>query len=199
VLVRELPIEPWRFAEAARQLGATEAVAAYDTVGLFGWHGDLEQILRYAGSIRIKQHRVDVSVHYDGPDLHFVCDLTGLSPSEVAQLHASETYTCAAVGFRPGFAYLGSLPVALRGVRRLDNPRLRVAAGSLGITGSQTAIYPMESPGGWAVIGSTTHDMSHFPIAAGDEVRFVPVSSDRLADIAGTPPLRVSLDTAEGP
>ncbi len=89
-----------------------------------------------------------------GPDLDLVASGSGLSAEEVVGLHSGADYLVHAVGFTPGFPFLGGLPEALRTPRR-DTPRARVPAGSVGIGGSQTGVYPLESPGGWQLIGRT--------------------------------------------
>ncbi|HLO67907.1 MAG TPA: 5-oxoprolinase subunit PxpB, partial [Holophaga sp.] len=90
----------------------------------------------------------------DGPDLEAVARHCGLAPEEVARRHAGATYRVHFLGFAPGFPYLGGLDPALA-APRLDAPRTRVPAGSVGIAGAQTGIYPLESPGGWRLIGRT--------------------------------------------
>ena len=84
-----------------------------------------------------------------------VCEHTGLSADDVIRLHTATEFTVYAIGFVPGFPYMGYLPAELCGVRRLPSPRVRVEPGSVGITGRQTAIYPQASPGGWNLIGRT--------------------------------------------
>jgi len=100
---------------------------------------------------------VVIPVCYDsefGPDLADVAQHAGLSVEEVIRLHTSPTYLVYFLGFTPGFAYLGGLPEPLH-TPRLATPRISVAAGSVGIAGSQTGIYPVDSPGGWRLIGRT--------------------------------------------
>ncbi|CAD6539428.1 5-oxoprolinase subunit PxpB [Paraburkholderia metrosideri] len=123
---------------------------------------------------------VEIPVHYGGefgPDLQAVADHTGLSVSEIVQRHSSGEYVVFFLGFQPGFAYMGGLEAALHTPRRAS-PRLEVPAGSVGIGGEQTGIYPATSPGGWQLIGRT--DLSLFDAARrpptllqpGDRVRF---------------------------
>ena len=127
---------------------------------------------------------LDIPVRYGGehgPDLAEVAERCGLSPDAVVELHASVTYRAYLLGFAPGFAYLGTLPEALQLPRR-DSPRTRVPAGSVGIAGPQTAVYPLSTPGGWHLIGRTDlpiWDPLRDPpalIAPGRQVRFVPVA-----------------------
>jgi KipI family sensor histidine kinase inhibitor len=123
---------------------------------------------------------VEIPTRYDGPDLEEVARAAGLSPDEVVRLHAGTEYRVHLLGFAPGFAYLGQLPPALRLPRRAS-PRTRVPAGSVAIAGAQTAVYPLATPGGWHLLGSTDAAMwevhRHPPalLAVGDRVRFVPV------------------------
>ena len=90
-----------------------------------------------------------------GPDLEALARERGLSGRDLVRLHASGEYTAFMIGFKPGFAYLGLLPDPLDGPR-LPTPRVRVPAGSVGVAGRQTGIYPVSSPGGWRLIGRTT-------------------------------------------
>lgn len=125
-----------------------------------------------------------------GPDLAYVAELLGLAPEEVVALHAGQDYTVYAIGFAPGFAYLGYLPQALCGVPRLARPRLRVEPGSVGLTGTQTGVYPLPRPGGWPLIARTPLVMvdvlaGYFPLAVGDRVRFVPIDEVEYASWKG--------------
>jgi len=119
-----------------------------------------------------------IPVIYDGADLVTVAETTGLSPAEVIARHAARTYTVYAVGFVPGFGYLGDLDPSLALPRRVA-PRPRVPAGSVAIAGLQTAVYPLETPGGWHLIGrtlATMFDPATDPparLAVGDAVQFV--------------------------
>ncbi|MCB1282241.1 MAG: 5-oxoprolinase subunit PxpB [Salinibacterium sp.] len=123
---------------------------------------------------------VVIPVCYDAhlaPDLEWIARRAGLSEDEAAELHASGDYTVRFLGFAPGFAYIDGLPELLH-VPRLDSPRARVAAGSVGITGARTGIYPHASPGGWRLIGMTPlrlfDPMRDQPsmLGPGDRVRF---------------------------
>ena len=123
---------------------------------------------------------IEIPVRYggdDGPDLEAVASLTGLAPAEIVEIHAGATYTALFMGFAPGFAYLGPLDPRLVVARR-ETPRQRVPAGSVAIAGPQTAVYPVDSPGGWWIIGRTIErvwDPDREPAAllvAGSRVRF---------------------------
>lgn len=99
-------------------------------------------------------HEVVIPVTYDGPDLELVAETAGLTPTEVVELHTGAAYQVAFCGFAPGFAYLVGLPPPLQ-QPRLDSPRTRVPAGSVGVAGEYTAAYPRATPGGWRLIGRT--------------------------------------------
>jgi len=119
-----------------------------------------------------------------GPDLERVAAQAGLAAGEVVRLHSSVDYTVYAIGFCPGFPYLGYLPAPLCGLPRLPAPRLRVEEGSVGLTGRQTGIYTEARPGGWNLVGRTPLQLvdvaaDYFPLRTGDRVRFEPI--DELA------------------
>jgi KipI family sensor histidine kinase inhibitor len=97
---------------------------------------------------------VEIPVRYDGQDLPEVAGLTGLGAEEVVRRHTAPEYTVAFLGFSPGFPYLVGLDPALE-VPRRDTPRTSIPAGSVGLAGGQTGIYPSASPGGWQLIGRT--------------------------------------------
>jgi KipI family sensor histidine kinase inhibitor len=125
---------------------------------------------------------IDIPVRYggsDGPDLEEVAERHGLSAADVIDLHAGARYRVLFLGFAPGFAYLGGLPDAIATPRR-PSPRERVPAGSVGIAGEQTGVYPLSMPGGWNLIGRTDAVLFD-PLRAdpallkpGSAVRFVP-------------------------
>jgi inhibitor of KinA len=120
-----------------------------------------------------------------GPDLAAVAAMKGISTAQVIALHLSQLYTVYAIGFTPGFPYLGYLPEGLQGIPRRASPRTRVEPGSVGITGKQTGIYPLPTPGGWQLLGRTPLEMVHvaegyFPLRAGDIVRFVRIGESEF-------------------
>lgn len=126
--------------------------------------------------------RIDIPVIYGGdagPDLDVVARHHDVTPEQVVALHSGAEYIVYFLGFQPGFAYLGGMPEALATPRRAE-PRLQVAAGAVGIGGSQTGIYPLATPGGWQIIGRTSlnlftpNDSSPTLLLPGDTVRFVP-------------------------
>ncbi len=100
---------------------------------------------------------VEIPVCYGGvhgPDLEAVAASAGCAPDEVVQRHTAPTYRVYMLGFLPGFAYLGSVDASIA-VPRRPAPRARVPAGSVGIAGLQTGVYPCDSPGGWQLVGRT--------------------------------------------
>lgn len=128
-----------------------------------------------------KPRRIEVPVRYGGEygiDLQFVADSHHLSVEDVIRIHSEKTYTIYMMGFTPGFPYMGKLDDLLV-TPRLDSPRTRVPSGTVAIAGSQTGIYPIDSPGGWRLIGYTSLQLcdpkseSPFLFSPGDEVRFV--------------------------
>lgn len=125
---------------------------------------------------------IEIPVHYgseNGPDIERICEAAKLSIDEVIQQHSEQTYRVCMMGFIPGFTFLSPAPKALHHPR-LETPRAKVAAGSIGIANWQTGIYGLESPGGWQIIGRTPLSIfdakreTPFLINAGDRVRFVP-------------------------
>jgi inhibitor of KinA len=108
-----------------------------------------------------------------------------MTPAQAIELHASVTYVVYFLGFVPGFAYLGKLPDALA-TPRIDTPRRSVPAGSVGIAGNQTGVYPFATPSGWRLIGRTPIAMFRADrinmsfLSIGDRVRFIPISYARF-------------------
>ncbi len=150
-------------------------------------HAELEQSVRERAaqldSLELPPARtVEIPVDYGGeagPDLDSVAEIHGMSAAEVVRLHSQAEYTVYFLGFVPGFAYLGGLPDVLTTSRRAS-PRTNVPAGSVGIGGNQTGVYPFATPGGWQIIGRTPLKMfqadreSMALLAIGDAVRFRP-------------------------
>lgn len=159
-------------------------------------HDELEDILQqYIGRIENVSlpgpREVEIPVCYGGeygPDLNDVGAMHGMSPEQVIALHSSSTYLVYFLGFVPGFAYLGGLPEALA-TPRLATPRRRVPAGSVGIAGNQTGVYPVATPGGWRLLGRTPiaifrPDRDELSLLSiGDRVRFTPISAAQFASL----------------
>ncbi len=144
----------------------------------------LENLLKLEVEEQQKLKKVfEIPVCYGGeygPDIDAIAEHAGLTTKEVIDIHTSKDYLIYMLGFLPGFSYLGGLDERIH-TPRLANPRIRIPAGSVGIGGSQTGIYPLDSPGGWQLLGLTpvkTYDPKREkPILfeAGDYIRFVPV------------------------
>ncbi|MEV3959703.1 allophanate hydrolase subunit 1 [Nocardia sp. NPDC050193] len=125
---------------------------------------------------------VRIPVRYDGPDLDTVAETLDLRPDQVIAAHTAATWQCAFVGFAPGFGYLTAVDWQ-RSVPRRDTARTRIPAGSVGLAGGWSAVYPRETPGGWQLIGTTAltmWDTDRDPPAlvhTGARVRFVDVDA----------------------
>jgi inhibitor of KinA len=125
-----------------------------------------------------------------GPDLEAVASDKGLSVEGVIAAHLMQPYTIYAIGFVPGFPYMGYLPEPIAGMPRLASPRLRVEPGSVGITGRQTGIYPLPRPGGWNIIGRTPLTIvdpaeEYFPLQVGDCVQFTRIDEAEFTRLDG--------------
>ncbi len=186
-LLRDLPDAPYCLVEPlSRVPGVIEAAASYETVAVFfdplspPSEAEVFAALDVAGIEEIgRAHTVPVCYAL-GEDLDEVASRLGMTADEVVIRHTLQSYQCHAVGFRPGFPYLGWLPPELQGVPRRPQPRVRVEAGSVAIADRQTGIYSEASPGGWAILGRTplclvNEAEDYFPIRAGDSVRFVSI------------------------
>jgi inhibitor of KinA len=193
-----------RWASAVRRLAPpwlVDVVGAYSSVAVYF---DREQItLADAARFleeRVQDDRTDVSAearlhlipccYAFQLDLPRIAQATALTEDEVIRLHLETEYTVYAIGFCPGFPYLGYLPTPLWGVPRLAAPRLRVEAGSIGLTGRQTGIYTEARPGGWNLIGRTPLELVHvadgyFPLRTGDRVRFVRIDETSFRQLQG--------------
>jgi KipI family sensor histidine kinase inhibitor len=194
-----------RFAAAVRQANPpwlVDVVPAYTSVAVFY---DLARIDFQQAAERLRTAEVadaraasaspgqlhKIACCYElGPDLARVAEHAGRSPEEVIDLHAGTIYTVYAIGFCPGFPYLGYLPEALTGVPRLATPRLRLEAGSVGLTGRQTGIYTEARPGGWNIVGRTPLELvnvrdGYFPLRTGDRVQFERIDEKEFERLAG--------------
>jgi len=125
-----------------------------------------------------------------GPDLNFVAKCHGLTDEQVVKLHSDREYRVYMIGFVAGFPYLGEVADEIA-TSRLETPRLRVPAGSVGIAEKQTGIYPCEAPGGWQIIGRTPIRLFNpleqppTPLKAGDTIKFKPISEVEFRALEG--------------
>ena len=171
--------------------GMIEAVPAYASVTVYydptkTTFSSVEQnLMNVAQDLRVEANSdtrlieipLEISIE-TSPDLDRIVELSGIAESDAVELFLSNTYRVYMLGFLPGFAYMGEVDDRIA-APRLETPRTRVPRGSVGIAGKQTGIYPLESPGGWNIIGRTDLKMfdptSNSPcfLRPGDEVRFV--------------------------
>ena len=186
---------------AARLPGLSECVPALSSLTVFydplqlprdRLAREIEKLFASPEPAAVHGRTFNIPVLYGGeggPDLGHVAEITGMPPQEAVHLHASPLYHVYMLGFLPGFAYLGNIPEPLRLPRR-STPRARVPAGSVAIAADMTAIYPLESPGGWHLIGHTPvplWDMARREeplLKPGDSVRFLPVSCGEAEALA---------------
>jgi len=152
----------------------------------------LEEARKRAGSISVKKERVTIPVCFAAefaPDLGEVSSRAGLSVDKTVELFSSGIFHVAFLGFAPGFPYLLGLPPELA-TPRLARPRTHVPAGSVGIAGEQTGIYPAATPGGWRIIGRTPlrlFDPKRMPMSLllpGDEVQFAAIDEQRYGELS---------------
>ena len=152
----------------------------------------MQDLIRVDAKAEAGRKRVfEIPVCYGGeygPDIANIAKNAGLSEKEVIEIHSSRDYLIYMLGFLPGFTYLGGLDERIH-TPRLATPRIKINAGSVGIGGSQTGIYPLDSPGGWQLMGMTpvkTYDPEReIPILveAGDYIRFVPITEAEYLEI----------------
>lgn len=156
----------------------------------------IQEILKEPDTeISSKSRIITISVCYDksfGTDLQEVSKHTGLPVSEIIKIHTASTYLVFMLGFVPGFPYLGEIDPRIACPRK-TTPRQVVPEGSVGLAGRQTGIYPIESPGGWQIIGRTPMKIFNpgneniFPIKAGDRIRFKSIDLKEFESIIINP------------
>jgi len=179
-----------------------EVVPSYQTVTVYFKKEPVEMeeiIQRYRSKWKnyrqieekMSARKITIPVCYEEPyslDIERVMKQNNLSRDEVIALHSGTTYTVYMIGFLPGFPYLGKLDERLA-TPRLHTPRLQVEKGAVGIGGHQTGIYPLDSPGGWNIIGKSPLDLFHpkreepFFIQAGDQLEFYPITMSEYQNI----------------
>ncbi|UNK16418.1 5-oxoprolinase subunit PxpB [Paenibacillus sp. N3/727] len=191
--------------------GYIECIPSFTTVSI---HYDLLKLPRRDGAsssfevvctllnellseIELQEERgpvvVDIPVCYEeeyGPDLEVVATINGLTPEEVIHIHTGQDYLIYALGFTPGFPYVGGVSEQISAPRK-STPRLKVPSGSVGIAGNQTGIYPIETPGGWQIIGRTPLALflpEQYPptlLEGGQYIRFRKIDREEFAFLKG--------------
>ena len=155
-------------------------------------HWVRDKLTQVDDSLNRKPRQLEVPLRYggaSGPDLEAVAVSKGMSPADVVRIHSEREYIVYMMGFTPGFPYLGTLDERLI-MPRLETPRTLVKAGTVAIAGSQTGIYPLDSPGGWHLIGWTPLKLfdptseTPFLFSPGDIIKFIPLESD--SKLSGT-------------
>ncbi len=152
----------------------------------------LEEINNNLGKYDLEDPRViEIPTVYGGeygPDLKYVAEYNNLSVNKVIKIHTSRKYLVYMLGFTPGFVYVGGMSEKIA-TPRLNEPREKINKGSVGIAGSQTGIYPIDSPGGWRLIGRTPLDLFDpyrkppFLVKAGDYIQFKEISEEEFKEI----------------
>lgn len=197
-ILRGLPLSAAVVARGLNHRGLTgllEAVPAFESVGLVvdpeSFSADTLAELDFTEFADFGLgvlHRIPVLYH--GEDLAEAASRLRVEPRQLVSLHSAQPYECKAIGFCPGFPYLGPLPPTLAALPRRSSPRPRVPAGSVAIAAGQTGIYPSAHPGGWWLIGQTPlviadETTGHFPIEAGDQVQFDPINEAEFEALQG--------------
>lgn len=180
--------------------GLENVVVAYHTLAihidtriepLSAWFSHLESLAPSPLHQEPRLHTIPCCYEL-GEDLDAAVKQLSITPEKLVELHTSTMFTIYAIGFSPGFPYLGWLPVELQGIARRKEPRLKVPTGSVAIVGKQSAIYPQSTPGGWALIGCTPVKIvdvvnGYFPLKVGDQVKFEAISRTQFEKYAVNP------------
>ncbi|MDO4987693.1 MAG: 5-oxoprolinase subunit PxpB [Synergistes sp.] len=201
-----MQMKEWLLSQGS--LAITECLPTYRSLAVYfdALNTEPEQIIEAAKSApkctaeeSALRTEINIPVCYGGeygPDLANVAEHAGITAEEVIKRHTERVCHCYMIGFLPGFAYLGGMDESIA-TPRLAVPRTKIAGGSVGIAGKQTGIYPIESPGGWQLIGRTPIRMfdvnntkSPTAVKAGYDVRFVRVSEEEYK--------RIEREAAEG-
>ena len=187
--------------EHAKIPGVVDVSSSYESVAVFFDLSETEpqfedKIRRLIASARARvyrnKRRLEIPVCYEEEfalDLARVAKHTSLAPDAIVALHSSAEYTVACIGFMPGFPFLAGLPEKLR-VPRLESPRTKVPAGSVAIANAQAGIYPLESPGGWNVLGRTpvqlfrANAIKPTLLQPGDRIRFRKITRAQFEDLS---------------
>ncbi len=199
-VIRQLNSPAYAIADALNEQnvpGVIEAAASYDAVGVYVDPDrfdlpEFEHFLSGLGDLKDvtgRAHLIPVCFAM-GEDLLTSSVGLKLSVEELVQVFCSRVYRCYAIGFCPGFPYLGYLDDRICGLKRLQSPRPRVPRGSVAIAENQAGVYPMDHPGGWRILGRTPLQLvsvedAYFPIKAGDDVSFIPIDEREFRKLEG--------------
>lgn len=177
-------------------IGVIAVIPAYSTIAIqydflqISYH-ELEDLLfSIEYSLKEENHKniIEIPVCYHDDfalDIQHLMEYTGLTKREIVALHTSEDYLVYMLGFTPGFFYLGGMDSRLFCPRK-EEPRVKIDRGSVGIAGSQTGVYSVDSPGGWQLLGKTAFNLFDatsdkvFPIKQGDYIRFREISLEEF-------------------
>ncbi len=181
--------------------GVIEFVPAYTTLTIYYdlWKTSFEELTEALESLAINHPEareldrplIEIPVCYGGefgPDLEYVAQQHSLTTDDVIEIHSSVNYRVYLIGFAPGFPYLGGMSTRIATPRR-ESPRLSIPAGSVGIAGEQTGVYPLETPGGWQLIGCTPWKLflpeqtPPIRLTVGDQVRFRPITQETFIQL----------------
>lgn len=199
-IMRDLAVPAHQLAAAINDrnvTGVTDAVACYDCVGLYVDPSvfsvqSLDDLANLSESNprQVKTHSIPVD-YSQGPDSEELCSRLGLTARELVEIHTSGTYECRAIGFCPGFPYLGGLDARLASMPRKPTPATRVEPGTVAMAGDQTGVYTLPRPGGWWRLGVTPLclvdvDAGYFPIAVGDRVIFESIGTAVFDQLLGS-------------
>ena len=166
-------------------LAKTDCIAAWVTDKLLGISVD------FSNTKQASKKMIEIPACYDttlGVDIIYLSEQLQLSIDKIIDIHSNRLYTVYMLGFLPGFPYMGSVDERIQHPRK-KNPSKQVVAGSIGIAGAQTGIYPLQSPGGWQIIARTPLAIFNLEkenpclLSAGDQVRFIPISLERFYEI----------------
>lgn len=215
VITAEISDKVHRAAQLIRQSLATEVIdlipsyasilVVFNLLEIDHHHlrNKLKKILKHCGNEgKVPGRLIELPVYYSqqfGLDLARIAKYANLTVAEVIALHQQQEYRVYAIGFAPGFAYLGEVDQRIA-MARLPTPRLKVPKGAVAIADRQTAIYPAQSPGGWNIVGLCPTDMFNgqaiptMPVEVGDRVRFVAIDKQRYLELGGVLPDLVNED-----
>lgn len=160
----------------------------YDFIGL---KNKLIDIIDLDIELEKNQEIINIDVYYGlevALDLELISKNTNLSTQDIIKIHSQKIYDVYAIGFLPGFGFLGEVDERIS-TKRLESPRKKIRKGSVGIANNQSAVYPKDSPGGWNIIGRTNKELfigNKSPLEIGKKVKFNPITKEEFLKTGGT-------------